>query len=610
MSAIAYNKMVQSLPAWYTPGPHLEALLTAWGTVIDEVAQDYLAIPGIMNLLNGTGPWLDWGAGLFGVTRFPNEPDQSLFLRLIQQLQPRLTAANIISYMQPFAIAPVIVNDNSGGRSVGRVWTHYNRGVVATDLTFTRSSVAYSPINGVEVAANVPTYGVGIFGNNTGIALWQGTTNLFSTGISDSTTTTGWTALGGATVALSTTTVWQGTDSVEVSSAAGGGVSTSQAIASGSQAWYTFSSVMSAPAGAAVTLTLIDATNSVTLGTASYTLSSTWTQVGVTGETAANTASLTCEVLIDNTTSTIYLGAQQLEEAKLATPWQAADNATRAAPTLTIPAADFPTERGTLEAIILPGWTGMLTTVENGTFAEGASFCILNSGGSNNLVSAFDIAYDNTTGTYVSDLTTSITGGTTCTAVFTQAELSPGGLLGITWDLGSLGVYWNGQLVASATGTVNPSVGTAAYLGMYVNGTDTFDGVLGPVRILEQARFANEMMNDYTWFSEAEDVYTGITAWENLWEPNGNTWGVWGLANSLGGLQGSNLHGAAWYGRVRLIQAGQTTQSNPFTIGLSAIEYKESLLGSSSTTALLLQDLMQVFNSVRPAGPKIALELV
>lgn len=584
------ERLLRELPPYFrSTAPHLMALLGAWATGVDLIAADMATTPGVGALLTQPSLWTDWVAGLFGVIRLVNETDEHLLLRLIQVLTPRLAPAAIEAYLTPIAAGPVTVFEGSGGRSVGRLFTDYERRPRAETLSYTREGLVTNPDTGQTVAADTPVWVTSPLGVASALDLYRGTTNVLTTGLATSATLSGWAAAGGAQLALATTPVWQGTTSVEVTAPVSGAVSAVTAISAGAVPW-TYSTWLTAPSGATVAVTLQDTTGAV-VGANTVTLAGTWNDVAVTGVPAATASGLTATITAV-TSGTWYMGAQQLEALPYRTPWQDPANGARNPGTLAFDYTTFPSERGTATVVVTPGpWATTATAL-----VSGYTWPLLTSVGSGAL--SWYASPDS--------LTASISGGVTVSAPW-PTDWAAGGLCTLTWDMGTLTLWFNGVQLAAAAGTVLPNPSSVTLGG---GPSGAWDGRLGPMRFLQQAQVDYEIQADVNWYSEVLVAYYNDNAGVHLFPPNGNTWRVFALNSALTGWRGGNLTGAAWYGRVRFpLFAGQGLV-NPFTVGTSSVGTTYALTGPTLLTNTVQTDYNGIFRAIRPAGVKLVLDVM
>ncbi len=576
------DRLYRGLPYWYrSSGQHVSALLGAWGTGIDEILSELDIASGEVSLTGASGIWLTWWGSLFGLTMFSGESGTGFLGRILQQIDPRISPANISNYLKWFSSVPVIVQENSGGDAINRTFNNYRLLPSAIELSYVRDSIAYTEA-GVKVGTNVPVYANTSFGSNAGFWLWGPTVNLLTPNESSlsSGNTNGFTSISGATLSASTADVWTGTYALSVETTSSGQGVSVEVSGIASDSWYTASSWMTAPSGALLDMAIIDSSSTVIAQVSGVQVGDNWSRNSLSGYTTSTASGITWEVTVSSG-SLWYMDGLQVEESPYPTAWQNADNAIRSGSVLSY-SGDVLPNQGAFQVWVEPGWLA----VGNGAVNSGAieeSFPIVSS------INGIDISA--TTSGYV----ISNNGVVELSEVYQWDNRN---FIDYSWYDGEVQLGINGEVVYSGSG---PNIaGSAVTFG--ADSTNYYAGSYGPFRLLNMSTPSGMVTSDYALLERLLGSDTGSAA-EDFFYPTGRTIETF-LGTSLSGNGGVDRFGSAWYGRIDIAFDLTGSIANSAYCNISYAD-TSVYCGSNGLLSTAVTGVQDIIDSVRLAGVKL-----
>ncbi|MFO7172061.1 MAG: LamG-like jellyroll fold domain-containing protein [Bacillota bacterium] len=396
-----------------------------------------------------------------------------------------VTASFTTSFTQPLAPLNVTATPDPAG---GKIDLQWSRGVYR-QATFARASVAYDPETGVQVAAGVPRYGAGRFGQ--GILIEESITNLLSANQSSvETDTSGFQVTGSGAVSISrdTNKAWHGAASLKVVTDGAysyQGFRLSSFPSAAANTTYTGS--VHLQGSGSVVVELRDQTNGV-VQTRKVALTGTWTRVQVTLTTGASATSLDLRVYTDGQQAiTFWADGLQIEQKPYATSWTLGGT-TRAAESVTLPTEGVlnPTE-GTIE-----GWF-LLNDVDLAHYGPILSTFVNSSSPGPRLLIMRDRAGSLPGALRVWDGD----GATEDSSLVSQSPLVAGVWyhFAFVWGPNGRKLYLNGVPQASSNRTEPLGMGATLMFGEW--GPHHLNGMLDEVRISHKARTDEEIAAAY-----------------------------------------------------------------------------------------------------------------
>jgi len=578
------DRLYRNLPYWYRESaPHLSALLGSVATGIDGVASDLADALLMVELFGATGIWLSWWGSVFGLTQLPGETEDNFLSRILQQLDPRLTTSSVQSFLDWFSSIPVVASTNTGGTSIGRTFSQYRLDATGTSATYTRNSVAYSPI-GDLVDIGVPIYNNTAFGNDAGLWLWGPTTNLLTPNQSDieAGTTSGFTAVGSATISATTALSWQGSYSLStVASGIGDGVELSTSGLTPST-WYTASTWAQAPSGALIDITLVDNSGVSIASLSEVTLSGTWTRIALSGETSSAGSGITWTVAAGSGSPTWYMDGLQLEASMYATPWQDANNAIRSGSELSYTGPAL-YNQGAFQAWFEPGWLSAGSGAINGGPLSGEFPLVACSNG---------VELWATLSGYL------VTTGST-TVISGPVVWDSGNFVDYSWYNGTVQLSVNGAVAYSGAG---PNLaGTTLTFGSDASG-NVIDGSYGPWRVLNMPTASGNIEPQYALIKRLQGHDINNSA-EEAFYTDGRTLYTF-LGSSLDGYTGVDRIGAAWYGRVNIAFDLSGSIADAAYCDISYMD-TPVFYAPTGLAPNAVGGVQNILNTVRPVGIKL-----
>ncbi|HEY3364666.1 MAG TPA: LamG-like jellyroll fold domain-containing protein [Symbiobacteriaceae bacterium] len=375
----------------------------------------------------------------------------------------------------------------SPGVSYSVYRTQVAKNPAAPPPIFTRSSNAYK-LDGTQVAANVPRFEAGKYGQSVGIE--EGTSNLLSLNQSNVETDTSGFALGWAsdTMQRDTTRAWQGMASLKVTLLPASGVDyvqTSGGIGClAPNTVYTASAYIWADPGVGVSL-YIQALG-FGLGSTTVTGNGTWQRATLTFTTGSSICNSWISVYNSSgAPTTFWLDGLQLEAKGFASRW-IPGGTTQARETLSVPTT------GILSPVAGTWEQWVLVSSASKQHDQGRVFDI------NNSANTWGIALWYSGGSWFVE--SQKEWGGVNSAGSASAQYTPDGWhhFAVTWTPSALKLYIDGVVRSSIT---NPSLPTAfgsAYVGSDRTGAYSLNTVHDDVRISTVARTASEVAADYS----------------------------------------------------------------------------------------------------------------
>lgn len=370
--------------------------------------------------------------------------------------------------------------------------------------TLTRTSVAYEPLAGAQVAAGTPRFGYGKRG--LALLLEDATTNLLTNNQSNvETDTTGFSALGsGTAIARSLAEKYAGSASLAVTSDGSGatkGVTVSSVVAAASTI-YTASLRIKAPVGSKITVVLEERTAAdayIAETNQAFTINETWQKLSLTRTLGAGAGR--CRILVYTTTAqaiTFYLDVLQIEQKAFATSWHAGGTSRN------IERLDLPTSVGNAGA----GTVHVLAYVSSVQRRQVA----------NNFTSVFEmlrsVIVGNSNGILVYHSPTTVNwvletrnDANTSATTTTSDTATPDGwhVFSVCWDATSAKLFIDGVLKGTIAAPPIPSGFSAISLGGRTT-TNMWNGLFDTVR------FSNTKHADATIAADAATLLTGAAS--------------------------------------------------------------------------------------------------